>query len=136
MVFHLVLSKQTNCTPWDYPLPKGSEHSPVCTSYDDGVKYFNSLRDFNELMQDPAITDKCMHDCMPNCEEVTYSREMDTTYLDAKHLCEENETRHVILVIFKLNTKYFSSKTYFSDGSIIVECHWKCANVAPQAINE
>ena len=48
-------------------------------------------------MADPVITDECTHECMPNCEEVTYSWEMDTTNLQAGHLCQEEETREVRL---------------------------------------
>ena len=74
----------------------------MCTSYNDGVQYFNSLRDFNQLMEDPVITDRCTHECLPNCEEVTYDVVMDTTYLQPNHLCQEEETRkvRVFLVIF------------------------------------
>ena len=67
----------------------------MCTSYDDGAEYFNSLGGFNRFMADPVITDKCTHECLPNCEDVTYSWVMDTTNLQAGNLCQEEETRQV-----------------------------------------
>ena len=48
-------------------------------------------------MEDPHIMQKCTEDCSPNCDEVTYSYEMDTTYLEVDQLCYEGEkTRDVM----------------------------------------
>ena len=88
--------KKPNCTPWDYPLLKGSQISPICTSYYDGKDYFNSLHNFKIAMNDPQIMKVCKEACLPNCEEITYSYEIDTTDLKIDQLCQEGEkTREV-----------------------------------------
>ena len=89
--------QQTNCTPWDYPLPNGVDHAPLCTSYYDGENYFNSLNNFEMSMEDSDVLNHCTHECLPNCESVTYSYVMDTTYLEANELChDEAEMREVM----------------------------------------
>ena len=48
-------------------------------------------------MEDPEITDTCSKECLPNCGEITYSYEMDTTDLEVDQLCHNNrDTRDVI----------------------------------------
>ena len=83
--------KKSNCTPWDYPLPKGEQISPLCTSYYDGKVHFNSLHNFKIALNDPLIMSECKKACLPNCEEITYSYEIDTTYLEVDQLCQEGE---------------------------------------------
>ena len=39
-------------------------------------------------MEDPEITDACSKECLPNCGEITYSYEMDTTDLEVEQLCQ------------------------------------------------
>ena len=47
-------------------------------------------------MEDQETMKHCTEHCSPNCEEVTYSYEMDTTYLEVDQLCYEGEaTRDV-----------------------------------------
>ena len=47
-------------------------------------------------MEDPDVLDHCTHECLPNCEEVTYSYTLDTTDLDADKLCRDgSDTREV-----------------------------------------
>ena len=106
-IFECVLKVGTgnskpNCTPWDYPLPHGMDDAPLCTSYSDGKTFFNSLKGFETMMEDPEILDNCTHECMPNCEEVTYSYMLDTTYLEANELCHEKDTREV-----RVHLKYY-----------------------------
>ena len=43
-------------------------------------------------MEDPEITERCSKECLPNCGEITYSYEMDTTDLEVNQLCQEEET--------------------------------------------
>ena len=75
--------------PWDYPLPRSNlDPFPLCTSYHDGKEHFNSLHEFNDAMEDPEITDACSKECLPNCGEITYSYEMDTTDLEVDQLCQ------------------------------------------------
>ena len=51
---------------------------------------------FNEAMEDPDITDVCSKECLPNCGEITYSYEMDTTDLEVDPLCHhQQDTRDV-----------------------------------------
>ena len=76
----------------------------MCASYTDedahwdpNVLPLNSLEDFEKMMEDPQVLDRCTHECMPNCQEVTYSYTMDTTSLDATKLChDETYSREVI----------------------------------------
>ena len=75
--------------PWDYPLPRSNQDTfPLCTSYHDGKEHNNSLHEFNDAMEDPEITDACSKECLPNCGEITYSYEMDTTDLEVDQLCQ------------------------------------------------
>ena len=92
---HMQINK---CIPWDYPLPRGTDSLPICTSYYDGTtEYNNTLNNFNAAMGDPHIMQNCTEACSPNCDEVTYSYEMDTTYLEVDKLCYEGEkTRDVM----------------------------------------
>ena len=77
-------------------MPSGVDHAPMCMSYFDGKNYFNSLKSFEKAMEDSDILDHCTRECLPNCEQVTYSYMMDTTYLDAHGLChDEEEMREV-----------------------------------------
>ena len=47
-------------------------------------------------MEDPDITDACSKECLPNCGEITYSYEMDTTDLEVDPLCHhQQDTRDV-----------------------------------------
>ena len=95
---HLEILQQKNCTPWDYPLPQGEDTTPLCTSYVDGIDYFNSLKDFNLAMEDTRVVDNCTKACQPSCEEITYTSEIDTTDLEIDRLCEDGKpTRDVIL---------------------------------------
>ena len=76
--------------PWDYPYSRSAkDHYPLCTSYHDGINHFNSLHKFNDAMEDPEITDSCSNECLPNCGEITYSYEMDTTDLEVDQLCQQ-----------------------------------------------
>ena len=54
------------------------------------MQYFNSLHEFNDAMEDPEITDACSKECLPNCGEITYSYEMDTTDLEVEQLCQHS----------------------------------------------
>ena len=88
--------QQKNCTPWDYPLPHGTDSAPLCTSYTDGIKYSNSLKDFNAAMEDTEVVGNCTKMCQPSCEEITYTYETDTTSLEVERLCEDGKpTRDV-----------------------------------------
>ena len=91
------VTQKINCTPWDYPLPKNNDAPHLCTSYYDGTRHYNnSLDGFNSAMEDQETMKHCTEHCSPNCNEVTYSYEMDTTYLEVDQLCYEGEaTRDV-----------------------------------------
>ena len=104
----LIHPKNVNCTPWDYPFPRSLQGPyPLCTSYHDGMQYFNSLHEFNDAMEDPEITDACSKECLPNCGEITYSYEMDTTDLEVEQLCQRSlEDEH------SLDTRDVSNYTY------------------------
>ena len=70
------------------------------------MQYFNSLHEFNDAMEDPEITDACSKECLPNCGEITYSYEMDTTDLEVEQLCQRSLEEH------SLNTRDVSNYTY------------------------
>ena len=90
--------KQTNCTPWDYPLPQGAENAQLCTTYSDGKTYFNSLRHFEMTMEDADVVTQCTEECMPNCQEVIYTYGMDTTYLKANELCNDEANLREVFI--------------------------------------
>ena len=113
--------QQTNCTPWDYPLPGGVDHAPICMSYFDGKDYFNNLKSFEMAMEDSDIVDHCTRECLPNCQQVTYSYTMDTTYLDPHGLCQkEAEMREVIYADWH-NYRCSNNFPSISDGPLFVE---------------
>ena len=89
--------KKKNCRPWDIPLPPKTnpQTMPYCTSFYDGVKYFNSLKNFTDAMMDLKLRSQCSEVCPSNCEEIEYSYQMDTTALDTERLCSEEDTRFV-----------------------------------------
>ena len=44
---------QTNCLPWDYPIPPGAKELPMCTSYNEGgILHNNGLRHLDAKMSD------------------------------------------------------------------------------------
>ena len=93
----IFFKQQSNCTPWDYPLPNDVNHAPMCMSYFDGKNYFNTLKGFEMVMEDSDTLDHCTRECLPNCEQVTYSYVMDTTYLNYHGLCQDKaDMREVI----------------------------------------
>ena len=102
--------QKTNCTPWDYPLPKDNKEPNLCTSYYDGTQqYNNSLHGFNAAMEDPETMKNCTEQCPPNCDEVTYSiSSMDTTYLEVDQLCYEGEATRDVIPYDGLTTTLFT----------------------------
>ena len=88
--------KQTNCTPWDYPLPQGKDSASLCTSYYNSTKHFNSLQGFNNIMQDSTVSKRCTQECLPNCKEITYDYRMSSIDIEAKKMCQDDATRKVI----------------------------------------
>ena len=59
-------------------------------------------------MEDSDILTQCTHECMPNCEEVTYSYVMDTTYLEAHELCRDHaDLREVKISALNYNHMLF-----------------------------
>ena len=103
--------------PWDYPFPRASRDPyPLCTSYHDGKEHFNSLHLFNNAMEDPEITDACSKECLPNCGEITYSYEMDTTDLEVDQLCQQEQLEE-----HTLDTRNVSYHSYsVSSGNQLV----------------
>ena len=97
------------------------EQAPLCTSYSNGKTYDNSLKYFDMTMEDSKTVTKCTHECMPNCKKTTYSYVMDTTYLEAHELCNDNaDLREVI--IFALNFNHMLFYLYqFQDGPRLME---------------
>ena len=89
--------KKKSCRPWDIPIPPETnpQNIPYCTSFYDGVQYFNSLKNFTDAMMDLELRSKCSEVCPSNCEEIEYSYQMDTTELDTERLCSEEDTRLV-----------------------------------------
>ena len=54
-------------------------------------------------MMDPDLRDTCSKMCLPNCEEIEYSYQVDTTNLDIDKLCSEEDTRNVRSKIIIMN---------------------------------
>ena len=102
-------------------MPHDVEHAPLCMSYSDGKGYVNSLKHFEMTMEDSNIVTQCTHECLPNCEEVIYNYVMDTTYIEAYELCNDNaDLREVI--IFALNFNHMLFYLYqFQDGPWLME---------------
>ena len=47
-------------------------------------------------MQDSKVWKRCTHECLPNCEEVTYSYSMSSIDIEAKKMCQDEDTRNVM----------------------------------------
>ena len=93
--------QNTNCTPWDIPLPRaGNKTLPICNTFYDGVKYFNSLTKFMDEITNPITREQCSKSCLPNCEETRYSYQLDKAELNLNELCyEKSDTRNVQTII-------------------------------------
>ncbi len=48
-------------------------------------------------MDDADVSRDCSDKCMPNCEETTYSLQIDTTNLDTEELCKNKPMRTMAL---------------------------------------
>ena len=66
-------SSNTNCIPWDYPVPKDLDGIDICLAWQNGT---DKLRKFNAIMDDPEVINSCK--CLPDCEEVTYETQVGT----------------------------------------------------------
>ena len=53
-------------------------------------------------MEDPNVVTQCTKECMPNCQEVIYTYGMDTTYLDANKMCNDEANLREVCNYFKL----------------------------------
>lgn len=87
-----------NCIPWDYPIPAGLNSTgklSLCTSYEEVGYTANTLRVFEEAMNDGHNSEDCEKLCPSNCEETMYEYNIDTTELDTNQLCEDKETKKV-----------------------------------------
>jgi hypothetical protein len=48
-------------------------------------------------MNDLKHSEECRKMCLPNCAETTYAYTIDTTELNTDKLCENKETKKVVL---------------------------------------
>ena len=97
-------------------MPRGGNNTlPYCTSFFDGEKYFNSLKEFMDEMANPEIRDHCSKGCLPNCEETRYSFQMDKADLNLNELCYEEDTRNVQIRV---------SMNYIGVDSLILIYRW------------
>ena len=63
--------RETNCVPWDYPMPPG-HYYPICNSSaaQDGM----TLSKFEAFMNSGDSIANC--DCLADCEEVVYKTQV------------------------------------------------------------
>jgi hypothetical protein len=61
-----------------------------------GEGYKNSLKIFEEDMNNVRHSQDCREKCVQNCEETTYAYTIDTTELNTNTLCENKETKEVV----------------------------------------
>ena len=63
-------------------------------------------------MEDANVVTQCTKECMPNCQEVIYTYGMDTTYLKAFELC--NDEANLREVFISLHLEIETTFTYIT----------------------
>jgi hypothetical protein len=123
---------QVGCIPWDYPIPpayNSTKHElTMCTAFK-GDGHNNSLKIFEDAMNNVRHSQECRDECLQNCDETTYDYTIDTTELNTNTLCENKETKKVVSYLFmvKKTLERFHFKIalnlWRSTGSILTWLH-------------